>query len=40
MCINNVWGTVCSDNEWGDDEAEVVCNQLQQLYRKIIMVAV
>ena len=28
ICINNVWGTVCSQGFTADD-AEVVCNQLK-----------
>ena len=27
LCINNTWSTIC-DNEWGVEEAVVVCNQL------------
>ena len=27
ICINNTWSTIC-DNEWGLEEAVVVCNQL------------
>ena len=31
ICINNVWGTVCSQGFTADD-AEVVCNQLNFLF--------
>ena len=27
MCFNNGWGTVC-DNDWSNNNAMVVCNQL------------
>ena len=27
ICVNNAWSTIC-DNEWGLEEAIVVCNQL------------
>lgn len=27
ICIGNQWGTTC-DNQWGPEEAKVVCRQL------------
>ena len=27
VCQNNMWNTVC-DNQWGNDDARVVCTQL------------
>ena len=27
ICINNQWGTVC-DDQWGNNDAMVACNQL------------
>ena len=28
ICINNAWGTICSDNYFGKTDAEVFCNLL------------
>ncbi len=27
VCFNGRWGSIC-DDDWGRDDAEVVCNQL------------
>ena len=29
LCVNNAWGTVCSDNLFDTTDAEVFCNQLE-----------
>ena len=28
ICLNGVWGTVCDDGYWNNNEARVVCRQL------------
>ena len=28
VCLNNVWGTVCVDYDWGIADAQVACRQL------------
>ena len=28
ICINGLWGTVCADNYWDNNDARVVCRQL------------
>ena len=28
ICINGLWGTVCADNYWDNNEARVVCRQV------------
>ena len=28
ICINGIWGTVCADIDWDDNDARVVCRQL------------
>ena len=28
ICINNAWGAICSDNYFGNTDAEVFCNLL------------
>ena len=35
ICVNNVWGTVCSQGFTADD-AEVVCNQLKFLFNGLL----
>ena len=29
ICINNAWGTVCSDNFFDSTDAQVFCEQLE-----------
>ena len=33
ICINNAWGTVCSDNFYDTTDAEVFCEELQGFNR-------
>ena len=28
VCVDGTWGTVCSDSEWDNTDASVVCSQL------------
>ena len=28
VCVNSIWGTVCDVQEWGNEDAEVICRQL------------
>ena len=28
ICLNGVWGTVCDDGYWNNNDARVVCRQL------------
>ena len=28
ICHNEIWGYVCEDNDWTDDDASVVCSEL------------
>ena len=33
ICVNNAWGTVCSDNHFDSTDAEVFCGQLEGFNR-------
>ena len=33
ICVNNAWGTVCSDNYFDSTDAEVFCEQLEGFHR-------
>ena len=28
ICVNEIWGTICATNNWGQPEATVACKQL------------
>ena len=28
VCLDGTWGTICADFSWGDEEAKVICRQL------------
>ena len=34
ICINNAWGTVCSDDLFDTTDAEVFCEQLEGFQRE------
>ena len=41
VCIGGVWGSVCSDSYWDNNDASVVCKQLgfspYGIYKKYIL---
>lgn len=39
LCFNGDWGTVC-DDEWTEEEASVVCNQLGHSSEGIVLLAI